>query len=649
MTLCGLPEALPGARGAGDDDGPGRLLGAEADRAPRVGEDAAVEVAGGPVGDRRAPAGRRRPAAAAEGLTVSQRLRTRAIGACRVRCSCCSLPTSQPTQPGRLTTTSTETASPGVSCCFGIRRPSRTAIGIGLPSGPVAWTCSTVPPKAWASTLASASGSEPRLAPDIAKAATANPARSEDHDAGHAEQDSRSRRPRAGLGRRAGGGPGLLVHHSEDREAGSGVLVTLQLRRGSDLLGTGDTGSAPELPECPDGGRAAIRPGAVRRDRVHRRPDRPTTSRRTRPTGLRWALVGRNRAKLEAVRCPARRELAREAPAPDLLEADAADAAALAKVAESARVVITTVGPYALYGGPLVAACAAAGTDYVDLTGEPEFVDRMWVEHHAEAERTGARLVHCCGFDSIPHDLGAYFTVKQLPEGVPLTVERLRPLQRQLLRRHLPLGDQRLRPGPADARRRARSAAAPSRGPPGARSTRPGPASAATPSSAAGWCRCRRSTAPSSAAPPRRSSATAPTSPTATTWSPSIWRRSPRSAAGVGARRRAGAAAADPQAAAEDQVPGRGARARPSGRRAGSRSGSSARAAASASSPRSPAATPATARPRRCWPSRRSASPSTSCRRAAGQVTTAQAMGDALLTRLQRAGIAFRVLEPAQA
>lgn len=140
------------------------------------------------------------------------------------------------------------------------------------------------------------------------------------------------------------------------------------------------------------------------------------------PEGLTWALVGRNRAKLEAVR--ARLAAASpDAPVPELLEADAVDAKALAEVAESARVVITTVGPYALYGEPLVAACAAAGTDYVDLTGEPEFVDRMWVRHHAEAERTGARLVHCCGFDSIPHDLGAYFTVKQLPEGVPLKVD----------------------------------------------------------------------------------------------------------------------------------------------------------------------------------------------------------------------------------
>jgi short subunit dehydrogenase-like uncharacterized protein len=140
------------------------------------------------------------------------------------------------------------------------------------------------------------------------------------------------------------------------------------------------------------------------------------------PAGLRWALVGRNRAKLEAV--AARLAAADpESPVPALLEADAADAAALAKVAAATRVVITTVGPYALYGAPLVAACAAAGTDYVDLTGEPEFVDRMYLENHAAAERSGARLVHCCGFDSVPHDLGAYFTLLQLPEGVPIRID----------------------------------------------------------------------------------------------------------------------------------------------------------------------------------------------------------------------------------
>jgi short subunit dehydrogenase-like uncharacterized protein len=131
--------------------------------------------------------------------------------------------------------------------------------------------------------------------------------------------------------------------------------------------------------------------------------------------GLRWALAGRNRAKLEALS----ERLGVDVP---LLHADVNEDASLRDVAESARVVITTVGPYVRYGEPLVAACAAAGTDYVDLTGEPEFVDRMYVRHHAEAEKSGARIVHACGFDSIPHDLGVLFTVQQLPEGVPLNV-----------------------------------------------------------------------------------------------------------------------------------------------------------------------------------------------------------------------------------
>ncbi|MFE9692804.1 saccharopine dehydrogenase family protein [Micromonospora sp. NPDC005806] len=140
------------------------------------------------------------------------------------------------------------------------------------------------------------------------------------------------------------------------------------------------------------------------------------------PDGLRWALAGRNPGKLAAVRDrlaaldPGLAEL-------PLLTADATDPASLRVVAESARVVATTVGPYIHHGEPLVAACAAAGTDYVDITGEPEFVDLTYVRHHAEAVRTGARLVHACGFDSIPHDLGAWFTVRQLPTDGPVTVD----------------------------------------------------------------------------------------------------------------------------------------------------------------------------------------------------------------------------------
>jgi short subunit dehydrogenase-like uncharacterized protein len=138
--------------------------------------------------------------------------------------------------------------------------------------------------------------------------------------------------------------------------------------------------------------------------------------------GLRWALAGRNRSKLEAVRDRLAAIGAELAELP-LIEADAGRPETLAAMAACTQVVITTVGPYINYGEPLVAACAKAGTDYVDLTGEPEFVDRMWLAHHDEAVRTGARLVHSCGFDSIPHDLGALFCVQQLPEGVPLVVE----------------------------------------------------------------------------------------------------------------------------------------------------------------------------------------------------------------------------------
>ena len=137
------------------------------------------------------------------------------------------------------------------------------------------------------------------------------------------------------------------------------------------------------------------------------------------PEGLKWALAGRNQAKLEAVRTrlanidPALAEL-------PLLRAESSDDVSLRAVAESTRVVITTVGPYLRYGELLVAACAAAGTDYVDLTGEPEFVDRMYLEHHDQAVASGARIVHACGFDSIPHDLGAWFTVKQLGSTDPI-------------------------------------------------------------------------------------------------------------------------------------------------------------------------------------------------------------------------------------
>ncbi|GHA32408.1 saccharopine dehydrogenase family protein [Streptomyces purpurascens] len=136
------------------------------------------------------------------------------------------------------------------------------------------------------------------------------------------------------------------------------------------------------------------------------------------PDGLRWAIAGRSAEKLERLR-----ERLPDDAQVGVVRADVSDPASLRSLAEQARVVATTVGPYVMYGEELVAACADAGTDYLDLAGEPEFVDLMYVRHDARARETGARLVHAAGFDSIPHDLGVYFTVQQLPEDVPLTVD----------------------------------------------------------------------------------------------------------------------------------------------------------------------------------------------------------------------------------
>lgn len=130
-------------------------------------------------------------------------------------------------------------------------------------------------------------------------------------------------------------------------------------------------------------------------------------------TGLAWALAGRSRGRLEAVRGELAAIDAACAELP-IVEADALDPAAMARVAAETRVVCTTVGPYARYGGPLVAACARAGTHYCDLTGEVPFIRASIDANHEEARRTGARIVHCCGFDSIPSDLGTLFLQHEL-------------------------------------------------------------------------------------------------------------------------------------------------------------------------------------------------------------------------------------------
>lgn len=133
---------------------------------------------------------------------------------------------------------------------------------------------------------------------------------------------------------------------------------------------------------------------------------------------LRWAIAGRSAEKLATV-------------AADLgtgvehIVADAADADALAAMAARTKVVVSTVGPYALHGSELVAAAVAAGTDHCDLTGEPQWMRRMIDAHHAEAEATGARIVHACGFDSIPSDLGVWFTQQRAIEALGEPCEQI--------------------------------------------------------------------------------------------------------------------------------------------------------------------------------------------------------------------------------
>lgn len=138
------------------------------------------------------------------------------------------------------------------------------------------------------------------------------------------------------------------------------------------------------------------------------------------PEGATWAIAGRNAAKLQAVIDGI---LAAGGVRPSVVIADTEDAASMRAMAGRTRVLITTVGPYMQYGEPAVKAAAEAGIAYVDLTGEPEFVDRMWLKYHETALQTGARIVHACGFDSIPYDLGVLYTVEQLPEGVPIDVK----------------------------------------------------------------------------------------------------------------------------------------------------------------------------------------------------------------------------------
>jgi short subunit dehydrogenase-like uncharacterized protein len=123
---------------------------------------------------------------------------------------------------------------------------------------------------------------------------------------------------------------------------------------------------------------------------------------------LKWAMAGRSLDKLKSVRD------AIGAPADTpLIVADAGDPASLKAMIDQTRSVLTTVGPYQLYGSELVAACAASGTDYLDLCGEPVWMRQMIDAHEAAAKASGARIVFSCGFDSVPFELGAFYVQEE--------------------------------------------------------------------------------------------------------------------------------------------------------------------------------------------------------------------------------------------
>jgi len=136
---------------------------------------------------------------------------------------------------------------------------------------------------------------------------------------------------------------------------------------------------------------------------------------------LQYAMAGRNPEKLEKVR--AKMGIPERV---SLLEADATDVDSLIGMVKNAKAVITTVGPYQLYGTNLVEACAKAGTDYVDLSGEPAWMVDTIREFQTVAKASGARIVHSCGFDSVPFDMGVYYLQQQAMERFGIPCSRVR-------------------------------------------------------------------------------------------------------------------------------------------------------------------------------------------------------------------------------
>ena len=131
-----------------------------------------------------------------------------------------------------------------------------------------------------------------------------------------------------------------------------------------------------------------------------------------------WAIAGRDQDKLEKLQtelCAAQKGGKAEAKV-DIIVANSNDDASLDEMTKQTQVIISTVGPYLKYGEPLIKCCTKNGTDYVDLTGEAIFIKDMMDKYQDDAKKSGARIVNSCGFDSIPSDLGVYFTQRQAEE-----------------------------------------------------------------------------------------------------------------------------------------------------------------------------------------------------------------------------------------
>jgi len=132
-----------------------------------------------------------------------------------------------------------------------------------------------------------------------------------------------------------------------------------------------------------------------------------------------WAIAGRSRTKLQQVSDTIGLS------GIEMIVADSVDEGSLRQMCAQTKVVMSTVGPYALYGELLVRVCATTGTDYCDLTGEPQWIRKMQLRHEADAVKSGARILHCCGFDSIPSDLGVHFLQRNALEQFGQTCDRI--------------------------------------------------------------------------------------------------------------------------------------------------------------------------------------------------------------------------------